>query len=163
MSLEEVIKKAYVKGVCLKNKLPIMFLFALQDGTTFNYIQGSHATLLSGEGVKDKLEPTQIMLQKGELVAFHPLLVHFGGAYSKPNARIHLYCMTKEIPLPIDQSGVVLTYSLKGIRSCGRAKEEVGSLLLKGREKKRKLKELRARRPRDERGRLIAAKSIINS
>ena len=81
-----------------------MLLFALQDATTFNFFQRSHSTLLSGEGMKDKLEPTQIMLQRGELVAFHPLLAHFGGAYSKPNARIRLYNMTKEIPLPMTYS-----------------------------------------------------------
>ena len=149
-------KKAYVNGECLSNELPIMFLFALQDGATFNFVQGSHAKLLSGEGVNDKLQPTQITLKKGEFVAFHPLLVHFGGAYSEPNSRIHLYCMTEKIPLPTDQRGDVLTYSLKSVRSCGQTKEEVGERLLTGRvKKKRKLKELQAR-SRGERGRFIS-------
>jgi hypothetical protein len=75
-------------------KTPLTCLIAFEDFTKFCYFRNSHVK--SFEDLYKGEKPTELILMKGEFVAFHPKLVHFGGAYTESNLRMHLYMMSPD-------------------------------------------------------------------
>jgi hypothetical protein len=76
------------------DKKPLTCLIAFEDFTKFCYFRNSHDKLIKDLYKEEK--PTELILMKGEFVAFHPKLVHFGGAYTESNLRMHVYLMSPE-------------------------------------------------------------------
>jgi ectoine hydroxylase-related dioxygenase (phytanoyl-CoA dioxygenase family) len=83
-----------IDGLKPGDKMPLTCLIAFEDFTKFCYFRNSHVKsfkdLYKGE------KPTELILMKGEFVVFHPKLVHFGGAYTESNLRMHVYMMSPE-------------------------------------------------------------------
>ena len=76
------------------DKMPLTCLIAFEDFTKFCYFRNSHNK--SFKDLCNEEKPTELILMKGEFVAFHPKLVHFGGAYTESNLRMHVYMMSPE-------------------------------------------------------------------
>ena len=54
-------------------------------------------------------KPTELILMQGEFVVFHSKLVHFGGAYTESNLRMHVYLLSPKCGLGTiqDEDGLV--------------------------------------------------------
>ena len=79
-------------------KLPVVALLALADQVKLGILPRSH-TLVALEKCKDGSECNRLCsgieytLKVGEIIVFHPLLVHYGCAYSanEQSLRVHFY------------------------------------------------------------------------
>ena len=72
--------------------LPIFScIVALEDNTKFYYYPGSHQEgVLTGD--RCIFQERCVLLKKGTVVVFHPLLMHAGAGYGIfANTRLHLY------------------------------------------------------------------------
>jgi ectoine hydroxylase-related dioxygenase (phytanoyl-CoA dioxygenase family) len=77
-------------------------LVALQDGTKIRVVKGSHnfedITSFVYDGVNHTSEQI-IVLNAGDIIVFHPNLIHSGWTAEKNNVRIHIYIgMKDDIP-----------------------------------------------------------------
>jgi ectoine hydroxylase-related dioxygenase (phytanoyl-CoA dioxygenase family) len=110
------------------DKKPLTCLIAFEDFTKFCYFRNSHAKGM--EDLYKEEKPTELILMKGEFVAFHPKLVHFGGAYTESNLRMHVYLMSPECGVGTvqDEDGNVQLAtecrSLRGGKSSEKRKSE---------------------------------------
>ena len=79
------------------DKEPLTCLIAFEDFTKFCYFRKSH---VKGMGEIDNgKKPTELILMQGEFVVFHSKLVHFGGAYTESNLRMHIYLLSPKCGL----------------------------------------------------------------
>jgi len=79
------------------DKEPLTCLIAFEDFTKFCYFRKSH---VKGMGEIDNgKKPTELILMQGEFVVFHSKLVHFGGAYTESNLRMHVYLLSPKCGL----------------------------------------------------------------
>jgi hypothetical protein len=79
------------------DKEPLTCLIAFEDFTKFCYFRKSH---VKGMGELDNgKKPTELILMQGEFVVFHSKLVHFGGAYTQSNLRMHVYLLSPKCGL----------------------------------------------------------------
>ncbi len=77
-------------------------LVALQDGTKIRVVKGSHKfadiTCFVYDGVSHTTEQI-IVLNAGDIIVFHPNLIHSGWTAEENNVRIHIYIgMKNDIP-----------------------------------------------------------------
>jgi len=77
--------------------IPLVCLIAVEDSTKLFFVPGSHRVLLR-QGEYKFAEENCFILNKGEYLIFHPLLVHYGAAYELSNTRLHIYCDSKRCP-----------------------------------------------------------------
>lgn len=73
---------------CPTNKLPYLFLFAVEDNTSLIVWPSSHR-IVRGRG--RTTSPYKLYLSAGDAVLFRPDLVHAGSEYENENVRIHCY------------------------------------------------------------------------
>ena len=89
------------------DKEPLTCLIAFEDFTKFCFFRKSH---VKGMGELDNgKKPTELILMQGEFVVFHSKLVHFGGAYTESNLRMHVYLLSPKCGLGTiqDEDGLV--------------------------------------------------------
>jgi hypothetical protein len=85
-------------------------LIALQDNAKFIYTPKSFKDGAL-DGSPRVYRERILILQKGTIVLFHPLLLHAGAGYgAEANTRLHLYIIPKNYELSKDKQGYVLTY-----------------------------------------------------
>lgn len=76
---------------CEKEKLPYLFLFALEQQTKLVVWPGSHKVVQGRGRTVVPIEPKVIELKAGDALVFRPDLVHAGAEYDVENFRIHCY------------------------------------------------------------------------
>jgi len=75
-----------------------LLLVALMDNTSILLLHRSHRETAAC-GDFSRLTPVRILLSKGDVVMFHPRLVHAGDIYRQENIRLHYYVLPKEMQL----------------------------------------------------------------
>lgn len=65
-----------------------LLLAALVDYTSFILFMGSHKR---GKEINNCLPPKRLILNRGEVLMFHPRLIHSGDVFNHKNVRIHYY------------------------------------------------------------------------
>ena len=76
---------------CEPDKLPYLFLFAIEDNTKLVVWPGSHKVVQGRGRSLDPIQPKTITIQAGDALVFRPDLVHAGAEYETENLRIHCY------------------------------------------------------------------------
>jgi len=98
---------AMVDALTPGDKEPLTCLIAFEDFTKFCFFRNSHAKEM--EELHEEEKPTELILMQGEFVVFHSKLVHFGGAYTESNLRMHVYLLSPKCGLGTiqDEDGLV--------------------------------------------------------
>jgi hypothetical protein len=76
---------------CEPYKLPLLFLFALEENTKLVVWPSSHKVVQGRGRTLQPIQPTTILLDRGDALVFRPDLVHAGAEYEIENIRIHCY------------------------------------------------------------------------
>jgi len=76
---------------CEADKLPYLFLLAIEDQTKLVVWPGSHKVVQGRGRTIDSIGPKILELQAGDAVVFRPDLVHAGAEYQTENLRVHCY------------------------------------------------------------------------
>ena len=64
-----------------------IYWIPFQNQTTINIIPGSH----KGIHMQNKVTPIKLMLNRGDILEMHPLLLHAGDCFPEDNLRAHFY------------------------------------------------------------------------
>jgi len=83
---------AMVDALTPGDKEPLTCLIAFENFTKFCFFRNSHAKEM--EELHKEEKPTELILMQGEFVVFHSKLVHFGGAYTESNLRMHVLAVS---------------------------------------------------------------------
>jgi ectoine hydroxylase-related dioxygenase (phytanoyl-CoA dioxygenase family) len=76
---------------CESEKLPLLFLYALEDDTRLVVWPGSHKVVQGRGRSKEPILPKVITIDAGDAILFRPDVVHAGAEYETENVRIHCY------------------------------------------------------------------------
>lgn len=82
---------------CEAEKIPYLFLYALEDETHLIVWPGSHKVIQGRGRTIVPIQPTKITLQAGDALVFRADLVHAGSEYENENIRIHCYIDSKDV------------------------------------------------------------------
>jgi hypothetical protein len=80
--------KRFSFNILSDKNFPMSVLIALEDNTDFRVLLNSHKMLTNKE---IKTYEIILRLMKGQVLIFHPNLVHSGWYFSMQNIRLHLY------------------------------------------------------------------------
>lgn len=76
---------------CDTYKLPLLFLFALEENTKLVVWPGSHKVIQGRGRTVQPIQPRTVTLDRGDALVFRADLVHAGAEYETENIRIHCY------------------------------------------------------------------------
>lgn len=82
---------------CELDRLPLLFLFALESNTRLVVWPGSHKVVQGRGRSLQPIQPKVLTLDAGDAVVFRPDLVHAGAEYETENIRIHCYIDSTEV------------------------------------------------------------------
>jgi len=111
----------------------------IDNNTTLIIYPGSHEM---GNSNKDKFRPVRFGFDVGDLLLFHPLLIHAGDKYHYSNIRLHYYLLNQTESDIEDITYPVGTYELQFMQYCRESMRSVEAL---DRGRAEKLKRDRAR------------------
>ena len=72
-------------------EMPLLFLLAIEPGTTIDLWPRSHHLLRSSPTSKALCHRVSVALEPGDAILFRADLVHAGSAYEVSNRRVHVY------------------------------------------------------------------------
>lgn len=99
-------------------EMPLLFLLAIEPGTTIDLWPRSHH-LLRSSGVKAKVpcHRVTVALEPGDAILFRADLVHAGSAYAAVNRRVHVYLDNPEHHRDPNRTWIIYKHAPRPLRA----------------------------------------------